>query len=142
MYLRDTKERLLTEFSALHGIVPPIQVTDVDFVNAGVWLQNQCNARVTIQAKTTSTRIKGSIVINYNRYRVDDALKDVKLVGKPGDYADTTAVLKMLHDVYGIVAYPEDFFYSIINPAATAVTLTPRINALGWLPPYPVTLRF
>jgi hypothetical protein len=142
MYLQDTKEKLLNEFSALHGIVPPIQVTDVDFVNAGVWLQNQCNARVTIQAKAGSNRIKGSLPIYYNRYRIDEALKDVKLIGKPGDYANTTAVLKMLSDVYDIVAYEEDFFFDTILPTATSVTLTPRINAIGWLPPHPVTLSF
>lgn len=142
MYLHDTKERLLTEFSALHGINPAIQLTDVDFINAGVWLQGQCNARVTIQAKTTSNRFKGSLPIFYNRYRIDEALKDVKLVGKPGDYANTTAVLKMLREVYGIVAYEEDFFFNTMSSGATSVTLTPRLNAIGWLPPYSVTLHF
>jgi hypothetical protein len=142
MYLPDTKEKLLNEFSALHGIVPAIQIKDVDFVNAGVWLQNDCNARVTIQAKTTSTRIKGSQVVYYNRYRIDDALKDVKLVGKPGDYANTTEILEMLRSVYDIAVYDEDFFFGTILPAATSVTLTPRINAINWLPPYPVTLHF
>lgn len=142
MYLHDTKERLLTEFSKLHNIVPPIQVNDVDFTNAGVWLQNQCNARVTISGKASSNRVKGSIQLFYNRYRIDEKLNGVKLVGKPGDYADTTAVLSMLKNVYGIVAYPEDFTYNIISPIATSVTLIPRISAIGWQPPYSVTLSF
>lgn len=142
MYLYDTKERLLNEFSQLHGIYPAIQVEDVTFTSPNVWLQNGCNARVTITAKPTSTKVKGSVVIYYNRFRVDDALCNIVLPGKPGDYSTTHDVVKMLREIYQIPAYEEDFFLVNILATATTITLTPRIDALGWLPPHPVNLVF
>lgn len=142
MYLYDTKEKLLVEFSRVHGIVPAIQVSEVTFTNAGVWLQGACNAKVTITALTDTPRFKGSSTIYYNRYRIDEELRDLVLPGKPGDYINTTEVTDMLRDVYGISLYDNDFYHTNILSTATEVELETKIDAVGWLPPYVLTLKF
>ncbi|WDS62264.1 virion structural protein [Pseudomonas phage D6] len=136
----DVKEALLNRFNKATG--QNVQLDDVNFINAGVWLQNACNAKVTIQAKTTSNDYGGTIDLLYNRYRIDEYIPDLVLGGKPGDFATNHEVLAYLRSVYQLPAYPEDFNLATISPTATSVTLTPRINAIAWLPPYPVTLRF
>lgn len=142
MFIFDTKEQLLTDFNKLYQVNPPIQLKDVQFVEAGVWLQNECNARVTITAAPTSDNFKGSSVVYYNRFRMDEELRDVRLPGTPGTYKNTYEVLTMLREVYGIPAYPEDFPNNAISATATTVSLTPRLTALAWQPPYAAVLQF
>lgn len=140
MLLLDVKQSLLNKFNKVTG--KNVQLADVNFVNAGVWLQNACNAKVTMQAKATSINFTGAVTLFYNRHRIDEFIPNVKLVGKPGTYRNTTDVLKMLRDVYQLSTYDEDFYQETISPTATSITITPRIDALAWLPPYPVTLGF
>uniref|UniRef100_A0AB39CCX6 Virion structural protein n=1 Tax=Pseudomonas phage RVTF4 TaxID=3236931 RepID=A0AB39CCX6_9VIRU len=140
MYIKDVKETLLNAFNKKTGL--NLTVADVNFQSPGVWLQDGCNAKVTIAAKATSEYATGMCEILYNRYKVADALVDIRLDGNPGDYANTTDVLRYLREVNNVSAYDEDFYHVEISPTATSVVLTPRIDALVWLPPDPVTLIF
>jgi len=136
----DVKTALLNRFNEATGL--NVKLADVSFVNAGVWLQNQCNARVTMQAKTTSNDYGGSIDLLYNRYRLDQTIPNVVLGGPRSNFATIHDVVAYLHDVYQLPAYVEDFNNNAISPSATTVVLTPKIDALAWLPPSGVTLRF
>ena len=140
MILKDVKESLLNAFNTETGL--SLTVGDVNFQSPGVWLQAGCNAKVTVAAKATSNYVRGTVEILYNRYDVADALGNIRLMGDPGAYANTLDVLRYLREVNGVSAYDEDFYHEDIDPAATEVVLTPRIDALAWLPPLPVTLRF
>jgi hypothetical protein len=140
MYVLDTKQTLLNKFNKATG--KKVLLEDVDFVNAGVWLQNACNAKVTIRAKASSNDFTGEATLFYNRYRIDQFLPDVVLNGKPGDYATTEDVLRYLRVTYQIPAYDTDFYTGAIDPTATEVVLTPRIDSVAWLPPHPITLKF
>lgn len=140
MFLFDTKSELLNEFNKVSGL--KLQLKDVTFTNAGVWLQNACNAKVTISATASSNIATGSVDLFYNRWRIDEFLANVKLPGKPGTYATVKDVLKMLREFYQVAVYDEDFPLDPISPTATSVTITPRLTSVSWQPPYPVTLSF
>lgn len=142
MFIYDPREKMLNEFSKLHGINPPVQLSDVRFTQAGVWLQGACNARVTVTASTESDNFKGKVVMYYNRYRGDQELKDIRLGAQLGAYANTYEVLAMLRKVYGLPMLESDFFLTDISPTATSVSLVPRADAVVWLPPNPIVLQF
>ncbi len=142
MYIYDTRARLLTLFSKKYNIVPAIQVADVTFVGATTWLQGGCNARVTIQARPESLRFSGSVSINYNRWRIDQELRGLKIVAKPGDFTNTMEVLKVIRETYGIPVYDEDFNFMSIGPDDLGATLTNRPDALGWQPNYSVFVEY
>jgi hypothetical protein len=140
MFLLDTKQTLLNLFNKATGL--KVQLSDVDFVNAGVWLQNACNAKVTIRSKASSNDFTGEATLFYNRWRLDETITDGRLSGKPGDFATTEDVLKYFRDVYQLPVYDSDFYTGAIDPTAREIILTPRIDAVAWLPPHPVTVMF
>lgn len=142
MYIYDTKKRILSLFSKKYNISPPIQVADVTFVGATTWLQGDCNSRVTIQSRPESIRFTGSISINYNRWRIDQELRGLTIVAKPGDYTNTRQVLQVIRDTYGIPVYDEDFNLSAIGPDDLGAILTNRPDALGWQPNYSVYIAY
>lgn len=142
MYIFDTRERLLSSLSKLYDIVPPIQVKDVEFVGATVWLQGECNSRVTVRALPSSVDFTGSVSMNYNRWRVDEELRGLKIVAKPGDFTNTPQVLAVIRDTYGIPVYDTDFNNMSIGATDTGATLTPRPDALGWQPNFSVFIEY
>lgn len=140
MYIKDIKESLLNAFNAETGL--SLKIDEVTFRNPRLWLQAGCNTKVTVSAKETSDYARGSVDILYNRYPVSDALKDILLDGEPGRYQTAIDVLRYLREVQNVSAYEEDFEAAIYGPADLEVVLTPTSDALVWLPPDPVTLRY
>lgn len=140
MYLKDTKESLLNAFNAVTGL--NLTVDDVNFQSPGVWLQDGCNAKVTIAAKATSEYAKGTVEILYNRWPAQELIGNIRLVGNPGDYQTTQDVLRYLREVNQVPAYDEDFYHEPIDLTSRTITLTPRVDGLVFLPPEPVTLSF
>lgn len=139
MHTQDLKKRLLQAFNKRYN--RNIQVEDVDFVGAAVWLEAGCNSKVTIKAKASSDLFTGQFEIMYNRYRLDESLNGLRLSGGPGTYKTTQDVLKFLREKCGVSAYDEDFGNVPISPTATSITLTPKTDATAWLPPYGYTLQ-
>lgn len=140
MFLPYTREQLLNAFNKANKT--NIRLQDVKFVNAGVWLQAGCNARVTVQALPTSENVSGTFEILYNRYEIADTLKGIRLAGKPGTYKTTHDVVKWLREQNGVDAWEDDFFLSNIAANATTVSLIPRVDSVSWLPPNPLVLTF
>lgn len=142
MFISDPREKMLTEFNKLHQLEYPLLMPDVRFSQAGVWLQGQCNARVTVTALTTSVNFTGAVVMHYNRYRGDLELRDINLGNDPTVFPDVYSVLAHLRTVYGLPMLDTDFTNFSIAPTAAEVSLTPKVDAQIWLPPYPIVLKF
>lgn len=141
MLLYDMKKALLDAFNSANAIVPPLAVTDVNFTNISLIIQNECNSRVTIQTLPTCLTWSGSKQIYYTRRNIATALADVVLPRALGPYTDTDKVCKVLWDVYGISAYHEDFLTATYPVGATSIQLSVQLNALVWLPGEVVTLQ-
>jgi hypothetical protein len=136
MHYHDFKQKLLRAYSAANHLEKPVTVDDVDFINAGVWLQGACNAKVTIRAKGTSENFKGEDEIFYNRVRFDYIARALKLSQKKNAFKFTHEALPILRSTHGISVYETDFFNDPIAAGSTTFQLKPRIDSLVWMPPY------
>lgn len=141
MLVRDVKSALVRAFNLKNKPKVPLQVSDVDFVNVQLELYNACNAKVTLQAKASSVNFQGSVVVRYNRGRLDQWCRNMVVPGKRSDYATNHAVITKLRQVYGLPLSTDDVAQAAI-PATGNIRLTPKVDALGWLFTYSADLPF
>lgn len=142
MKYQDFKGALLQAFNTTNKLNPPLRLEDVIYGGTGVWLQGLCNTRVTISARIGNGLLIGARTLFYNRRRADQVLLGMTVPGKPGDYPNTNAAVAALAEKYSASIYVEDFFNRTLTPDMTTVLLTPRGDALVWLPVFGLELPY
>lgn len=137
-----TRQSLITAFNKANAFKEPLQLADVTFGTPVVFLQNLCNSRVLINAKGTSVNFKGSKYVFYNRRRLDDMLRGLKVPGRAADYPTTRDVAAKLQAVYGVPIDADDITGAAVIPGSTTVSLQPRGDCVGFFTQYPAVLSF
>lgn len=140
MLVTDVKRALLSKYSSDNRINPPVKVSDVNFLVPEIWLQNQCNSRVVIQAAAASNSFSGQQTLYFNRRSIAADLSNVKIPGKPSDYTRLYQVLKVLRERLGVPVQDTEFLDRAIN--GTTLTIDTPVTSMAYLPGSSVTLSY
>lgn len=140
MIVTNVKQAILIQFNLDNSVLPPIKEEDVNWLVPEIWLQGDCNTRIVMQASTLSDNYGGSVVLYYNRRRVDLDLHGVKIPGRATDYTRNYQIYAALRDQLGVpvhdVEYPDQpFSGDVFNLVVTPVSM-------AYLPGFDITLEF
>lgn len=141
MLVNEIKRALLVNFNQINKISPPIMVTDVVWVNIEIWLQGDCNSRVTMVSSANSETAKGTRVLNFNRRDIAVDLKGLKIPGKRQDYTTLFSVIKALHDKCGVPLDTSEFIDKPL-PASGPITIQPTTVCMAYMPTTSIDLEF
>lgn len=140
MIVTNVKRSLLNQFNLANNIVPAVMLEDIDWLSPEIWLQGQCNSRVTIKASVNSNEFSGQETLFFNRRKVNEDLQHVKIPGKATDYTRTYQILTVLREQLGIPVQNEEY---LDRPFSGSVfTLDVTTISMAYLPGSSVTLEF
>lgn len=140
MIVTNVKQALLNQFNLQNRIAPAVFLKDVDFLTPEIWLQGECNSRVVIQAATNNNDFGGQQTLYFNRRRIEDDLREVKVPGKPGDYTRYHQVLNVLRERLGVPVWESEY----LDKAQSGSTFTINVTtvSMAYMPGSSVTLQF
>jgi len=119
-----------------------IQLDDVVFDKPELYLHNLCNSRIKIKAKDTSVHFKNEGVVFYNRLRLDYYLKDIRIPGNKGDYANTHQVVDALVEAYGFDFSSDEFTFAQVDVNESTVSLKSLDSSIAFFTNFPATLSY
>lgn len=141
MLVNNVKETLLVKFNKDNAIFPYLTMEDVTWTNIEIWLQGQCNSRVTITAIGNSVNFSGSKVLNFNRRDIAVDLKGLKIPGKRKDYTTLYQIITALHDKCGVPLVTSEFI-NLGLPASGPITIQPTTTCMAYMPTTSIALEF
>lgn len=141
MLVNNIKAALLVNFNKVNKLKPYLTLEGTLWLNNEVWLQGDCNSRVTVVARDSNTDFYGQKVIYYKRRLITEDLVGLKIPGKRSDYTGLKSVIKALHDKCGVPLDKDEFLDSVI-PTTGPVTIQPTTQCMAYLPSAAITLEF
>lgn len=121
----NVKQSLLNAFNKQNKVNPPIRLDDINWTAPEIFLQGQCNTRITMVAKDNSTDFSGAQTLYYKRRWIGDDLKDIKIPGKSSDYTRLYEILSVLRNKMGVPLYENEFLdRAISGDTVTIITTT------------------
>jgi len=137
----DVKSSLLRALNQAHPELRfDLQPDDVSFGKPELFLQNLCNSRIKITALDSSIHFKNQGQFFYNRRRLDQYLKGIRVPGKPSDYSNTQQVVQALVDQYHLPLVPLEFTFASIT--GSTVELKPLDTCVGFFTNFTASLKF
>lgn len=140
MHITNVKQALLNDYNKANNIKPAVTLNDVQWDNIEIWLQGDCNSRVTIRALPTSTKFTNSQVLYFNRRPIEKDLFGIKIPGKPSEYNTNRDVLRVLKNTLGVPVEADEFIEQ--NISGDTVLLVPSARCMAYLPNSSVVLEF
>lgn len=141
MLVNNIKQTLLSNFNKTNKITPALTMTDIVWLNIEIWLQNQCNSRVTIASIANSVNFSGTRTLYFSRRDIASDLRGQKIPGKRSDYTTLHSVIKALHDKCGIPLSTDEFVDKPL-PASGPITIQPTTVSMAYLPTTSIALPF
>lgn len=141
MLVNNIKAALVANFNRANKLKPSLALDEVIWLNNEIWLQGECNSRVTILANANSYNYENRRTIYYVRRDIAVDLKGIKIPGKRSDYNGLKSVIRALHDKCG-VPLDETTFVEEALPATGPVTIKPTTQCMAYLPTGTVKLDF
>lgn len=141
MLVNNIKVALLKAYNKTNRMAPALTMADVLWVNVEIWIQGDCNSRVNIVAANNSVNFSGTETIYFNRRKISDDLKGLKIPGRRTDYTGLKSVIKVLRDKCGVPLDPADFLDAAI-PATGKLTIQPTTICMAYFPTDSVALDF
>ncbi|MOA47050.1 hypothetical protein D3C78_1696430 [compost metagenome] len=112
----------------------------MDWTNIEIWLQGECNSRATIRVRLAAKNHTGQQTLYFNRYRIDLALKGLKIPGKRSDYGSIHDVIRALRDKVGLPMDTDEYADGPL--VGNTVTLLPTIRSLAYFPTSSIVLTY
>lgn len=141
MLVNNIKEALLVGFNRANKLQPYLTMEDVTWLNVEIFIQDDCNSRTTIVAKSASINFTGTKVINFSRRDIAVDLMGLKIPGKRSDYTGLKSVIKALHDKCGVPLSTDEFIDAAL-PATGPITIQPTTICMAYLPTTSIALQF
>lgn len=140
MLVKDIKARLLADFCIIKKIEPALKLTDVTWGEPEIWIEGDCNTRITITVKESNLNHKGSVTLYYKRQSIVDVLHGILIPGKQSDYNGLYDIIDILNTRVGIPIDRSEFFNTPIN--SDLVTLRPAAGAIAFIPSISTEIGF
>lgn len=140
MLVKDIKARLLADFCVIKKIEPVLKLTDVIWGEPEIWIEGDCNTRITITVKESNLNHKGSLTLYYKRHSIADVLHGILIPGEYSDYNGLYDVIDVLNNKVGIPIDRREFFNTPIT--SDLITLRPTVGALAFIPSVSTEIGF
>lgn len=141
MLVNNVKEALLVKFNKENKIYPYATIADITWTDIEIWLQGNCNSRVTLVANAGSVNFTGRKTINFNRRDIAKDLKGLKIPGKRSNYTTLHSVINVLHDKCGVPLRTTEFLDTAL-PASGPITIQPTTICMAYMPTTSIALEF
>ncbi len=136
----NVNQSIISSFNQANKVKPALQLDDITFSVPEVWLQGECNSRVTIIAKPNNNNFEGEQTLYFIRRRLSEDLRGIKIPGKAADYTRFYEVLKVLREHLGVPLQESEFLDREISGPTLNIVTTPA--CMAFLPSDQITLEY
>lgn len=138
----DLKLKIAAKISSLHPEKKTLKLNEFAIEQIYFEMTGGANTRITVKILDNCKYFKGSVIVRYKRFNIEQYLKGLELPEHLKEYGNLHSILDELKYTYGLPFNKEQYPDITINVNTTSVTLYPYEDTLEFIPLTSIEIPF